>query len=81
MKFFRNLVTVIYALLLIPAGVLGAVAYSDYNYLDCPGANQCSDALTVWQSSAIFAVGGLIFIALLWLIRPAPNKREGGNDA
>ena len=81
MKFLRNLLTGIYVLLLIPVGVFGAAAYSDYNYLDCSGANQCSDALLVWQSAAIFAVGGLIIIGLLWLIRPSPNRREGGNNA
>ena len=81
MNLLRNLLTGIYVLLLIPAAVFGAVAYSDYKYLNCPGANQCSDALMVWESSAIFAVGGLIFIALLWLIRPASNRREGGNHA
>jgi len=77
-RLLRNLLTAIYALLLIPAGVFGAAAYSDYNSLDCPGANQCSDALTVWQSSGIVAVGGLIFIGLLWL---ASKRREGGNNA
>ena len=81
MKLLRNLLTGIYALLLIPAAVFGVAAYSDYKSLDCPGANQCSDALMVWQSSAIFAVGGLILIGLLWLIRPASIRREGGNNA
>ena len=62
-------------------GIFGGVAYADYRSLNCPDANQCSDALMVWQTAAIFAVGGLILIAILWLIRPMSRRQEGQSDA
>ena len=81
MKFLRILLTGLYVLLLIPAGVFGLAAYSDYSSLNCPGANQCTDALLVWQSAAAFGVGGLIIIGLLWLVRPSTNRRETESNA
>ena len=76
MRGFRILLTAAYFLLLVPAGLLGAIAYADYNYLDCPGANQCGDALTVMQFAGLFAVGGFVLLATWWFAMPPSRDLE-----
>ena len=77
MKIARNLLTGVYVLLLVPAVIFGTVAYSDFRHLGCPGANQCSDALTIWASAAIFAVVGLLIVGALWFAVAAASRRGG----
>ena len=76
MRNLRILVTALYLVLLVPAGLFGAAAYGDYSYLDCPGANQCEDALTMMQLAGLFAVGGFALLAAWWLVVPSSRHRE-----
>ena len=76
MRTLRNFLTGVYVLLLIPAGFLGATASADYRYLACPGANQCTDALTVWKAAAIFGFVGLIIVGMLWLAVAASDRED-----
>ena len=78
MRSLRILLTAAYVLLLVPAAVLGSAAYSDYNYLDCPGANQCGDALTMLRLTGFFAMGGFIVLAAWWFVAPPSRDLEGG---
>ena len=68
MKALRVLVSISLSAVALFAAFIGIVAYSDYSYLDCPGANQCSDALGTMQVGGGICVGAVIAIALIGIV-------------
>ena len=68
MKALKIFASIILAGMALFSGLIGIVAYSDYSYLDCPGANQCSDALDTMQVGGASSLGAVIAIALIWIV-------------
>ena len=53
-----------YLLALLPVAFIGFAANADYDYLDCPGAMQCSDAAFVRTIAVVY----IILAPLVWLL-------------
>lgn len=45
-------------------GFVAVAAFSDAQHLDCPGADQCSDAIDVTVTGAALAVVGLLALLI-----------------
>jgi hypothetical protein len=53
-----SLVLIACVLVTLFFGLVGAAAFADYRYLDCPGAMQCSDAKLVFLLCIPIALAG-----------------------
>jgi hypothetical protein len=83
MKVVGTMLAAIYSLLLFPVLFFGWAAYSDYNYLGCPGEaiSQCGDAEnTMWVTAAYLGVGAVIAVAL-WLASKFMRSRKVTTNA
>ena len=63
-----------YSLALLPVLFLGFVAHADYDYLDCPGAMQCSDAASVRTMAVVYVLAAPVIWLLFKALRAAARR-------
>ncbi|MFN4205799.1 MAG: hypothetical protein ACK4HG_05340 [Agrobacterium albertimagni] len=61
-------------------GLVGLVAWADYQNLHCPGANQCSDAASIIWGAGILATLLLALAVGIILFRWKRSKSRAGRS-
>ncbi len=76
-----TLLVAIYLLALVPILLFGIVAKMDYDHLDCPAANQCSDAASVMTLAVLYVLAAPVLALLFTLLRAAARAVEAQEKA